>query len=666
MTARSTTLQFASALTLVVLSLWAATQWAAAMLGFQAALGASWIDVFGWPVYAPWKLFPWWLAFDAQAPDVFGRAGAVAALAGMLSGAVAIGGAAWRAGQTKEITTYGSARWAVMRDVAEAGLLQSRGVVLGLYDNRYLRHDGPEHVLAVAPTRSGKGVGLVVPTLMTWPASAVIHDVKGENWELTAGWRTRFSHCLLFDPTNPLSARFNPLLEVRKGAQEVRDVQNIADILVDPEGARERRDHWEKTAHALLVGAILHVLYAESEKTLARVASFLADPSRSISRALKIMLTTNHLGSDDAPKVHPVVASVARELLNKSENERSGVVSTAMSLLSLYRDPVIAANTARSDWRIADLIAAERPVSLYLVVPPSDISRTRPLMRLILNQIGRRLTESLGSLDGQTRRHPLLLMLDEFPALGRLDFFETALAFLAGYGVRVVLVAQSLHQIDKAYGPNHAILDNCHVRVAFAPNDERTAKRLSDSLGTATELRAQRNLSGKRMSAWLSHTSVSEQETPRPLLTAGEVLQLPQDDALVMVSGTPPIRAKKLQYFNDQNFIARRLAAPQLVDGAFADAPPAHTDDWTGRTRATDTRLEKSWSEMVTTPVDDEDRPKVIRLPKRRPQQDHYLDLPLFAALALDPVPEPDLTIEPPADDSDSTVLTFPGGMKLS
>ena len=664
MTARSTVLQFATALLLVLISLWAATQWVAWMLGFQAALGASWVDLFGWPLYAPWKLFAWWLAFDAQAPDVFARAGVVAALGGMLSGAVALGGAAWRASQTKQITTYGSARWADNRDVAASGLLGRSGVILGRYDNRYLRHDGPAHILAVAPTRSGKGVGLVVPTLMTWTGSTVIHDVKGENWQLTAGWRAQFSHCLLFDPTNPQSARFNPLLEVRNGPMEVRDVQNIADILVDPEGARERRDHWERTAHALLVGAILHVLYAESEKTLARVASFLADPSRSISRALKIMLATNHFGSDDAPKVHPVVASVARELLNKSDNERSGVVSTAMSCLGLYRDPVIAANTARSDWRIADLVTAARPVSLYLVVPPSDISRTRPLVRLILNQIGRRLTESLGSLDGLPRRHQLLLMLDEFPALGRLDFFETALAFLAGYGVRAVLVAQSLHQIDKAYGPNHAILDNCHVRVAFAPNDERTAKRLSDTLGTATQLRAQTNLSGKRLSAWLSHTSISSQETPRPLLTAGEILQLPQDDALVLVSGTPPIRAKKLQYFKDRNFLRRCLPAPQLTDGPFADAPPARADAWAGRNRATDSRLEKVWSDWVTTTADDEDRPRVRGLPKRKPHPDHHLDLPLFAALALEP--EADLDVAAPDGDADGTILAFPGGMKLS
>ena len=298
---RISVLQAGLGLLMVAISLFAATQWAAAMLGHQPALGSPWIDLLGLKVYAPWKLFVWWLSFDAQAPDVFARAGAVAAFGGIASGAVAIGGAAWRASLNKQATTYGSARWADCPMCAMPTCLPTRASCWASTTSRYLRHDGPEHVLAVAPTRSGKGVGLVVPTLLTWPGSAVVHDIKGENWELTAGWRAKFSHCLLFDPTNPGSARFNPLLEVRKGPGEVRDVQNIADILVDPEGARERRDHWEKTAHALLVGAILHVLYAEEEKTLARVATFLADPARSIRRTLWIMLTTNHLGTDAEP-----------------------------------------------------------------------------------------------------------------------------------------------------------------------------------------------------------------------------------------------------------------------------------------------------------------------------------------------------------------------------
>jgi type IV secretion system protein VirD4 len=365
---------------------------------------------------------------------------------------------------------------------------------------------------------------------------------------------------------------------VRRGDREVRDVQNIADILVDPEGALERRNHWEKTSHSLLVGAILHVLYAEPNKTLAGVAEFLSDPKRPIDTTLQAMMTTPHLGE----RPHPVVASAARELLNKSENERSGVLSTAMSFLGLYRDPVVARVTRQCDWRISDLVDGARPASLYLVVPPSDISRTKPLIRLLLNQLGRRLTEELN----HPRRHRVLLMLDEFPALGRLDFFESALAFMAGYGLKAFLIAQSLNQIEKAYGANNAILDNCHVRVSFATNDERTAKRVSDALGAATELRAMKNYAGHRLSPWLGHVMISRQETARALLTPGEVMQLPPADELVLVAGCPPIRAKKVRYFEDARLKRRVLPAPEARTWRAQMAAPAgnEPDDWSGRT----------------------------------------------------------------------------------
>src|SRR5206468_855213 len=301
-----------------------------------------------------------------------------------------------RAREAKNVQTYGSARWASNEEIRKAGLLGPDGVILGCHAGHYLRHDGPEHVLCFAPTRSGKGAGLVVPTLLTWPGSCIVHDIKGENWALTSGFRARQGRVLLFDPTNAKSSAYNPLLEVRRGEWEVRDVQNVADVLVDPEGSLDKRNHWEKTSHSLLVGAILHVLYAEVDKTLAGVAAFLSDPKRPIETTLKAMMTTPHLGGHGP---HPVVASTARELLNKSDNERSGVLSTAMSFLGLYRDPVVAEVTRRCDWRIADLIADPRPATLYLVVPPSDISRTKPLIRLALNQIGRRLTEDLHAKD---------------------------------------------------------------------------------------------------------------------------------------------------------------------------------------------------------------------------------------------------------------------------
>jgi type IV secretion system protein VirD4 len=557
---------------LVVLGfLWAATEWTAWRLAYQPQLGPAWFIILRWPIYQPLAFFIWWFKFDAYAPLIFIRGACIAASGGIAAMIIAIVFSVWRAREARHVTTYGSARWADAREVRRAGLLGPDGVVLGRFDGRYLRHDGPEHVLCFAPTRSGKGVGLVIPTLLTWPGSTIVHDIKGENFQLTSGFRAGFGTVLLFDPTDPESAAYNPLLEIRKGDCEVRDAQNIADILVDPEGALERRNHWEKTSHSLLVGAILHVLYAEADKTLAGVANFLSDPSRPIDMTLNVMLATPHLGD----RVHPVVASTARELLNKSENERSGVLSTTMSFLGLYRDPVVATVTGRCDWRIHDL-DRDQPVSLYLVVPPSDIARTKPLMRLILNQIGRRLTESL--IAGR-RRQRLLLMLDEFAALGRLDFFESQLAFMAGYGIRSFLITQSLNQLERAYGPNHAILDNCHVRIAFSTNDERTAKRVSDALGTATEMRAMKNYAGHRLSPWLGHLMVSRQETSRPLLTPGEVMQLPPNEAVVMVSGVHPVRARKVRYYEDGQFQSRVLSPPSNVPVNLV----AQQDDWSGR-----------------------------------------------------------------------------------
>ncbi|MEL6643893.1 MAG: conjugal transfer protein TraG [Pseudomonadota bacterium] len=609
-----------------LLFVWAATQWVAFRLGFQPQLGAPLTALFGLPIYRPWQVFTWWYWYDAYAPRVFMEGAAIAGAGGTAAFAVAIFLSVLQAREASDVTTYGSARWAGTKDITDAGLFAVDGVVLGRLDKRYLRHDGPEHVLCFAPTRSGKGVGLVIPSLLTWPGSTIVHDIKGENWQLTSGWRARFGRVLLFDPTNAASAAYNPLLEVRRGEREVRDVQNIADILVDPEGQLERRNHWEKTSHSLLVGAILHVLYAEKDKTLAGVAAFLSDPRRPIAATLTAMMRTAHLG--DRP--HTVVAQAARELLNKSENERSGVLSTAMSFLSLYRDPVIAAVTRRCDWRIDDLVSDARPLTLYLVVPPSDISRTKPLVRLILNQIGRRLTEELHNTN---RKHRLLFMLDEFPSLGRLDFFESQLAFMAGYGLKAFLIAQSLNQIEKAYGQNNAILDNCHVRVAFATNDERTAKRLSDALGTTTELRAMKNYAGHRLSPWLGHLMVSRQETARALLTPGEIMQLPPDDEIILVSGAAPIRAQKVRHFRDAQLTAR-IQKPPIVE-ASAPVSLAETDDWSSLQPVAPPQ-----ETGVKKPADDADG-GIRREPEIPEHEDVAPELPCpreeFAALEDDP-----------------------------
>ena len=472
-------------LSLLVLSLaglWASTEYVAAELRYPPEIGVPWAVVGSWPVYPPWGWLLWSSIAESRAPILFRNASGITTI-GAIAGCAAAALAAVSRKPSGPSRSHGSARWATTAEMRRAGLLREAGVILGQTGDavfrhtvdtagrtktlfrktgRLIRHDGPEHVFCFAPTRSGKGVGLVVPTLLSWPHSVLVYDIKRENWALTAGWRRQFSRVWRFEPTALDSLRFNPLLEIRKGWNEVRDAQNVADLLVDPAGEKDTRDHWQTTAHSLLTGAILHVLYAESDKTLSGVARFLSNPDATQTQTLERMLETRHLG--DAP--HPAVAQAAREMLSKGDNELSGVFSTALACLGLYRDPVVARNTSASDFCIADLMNAEAPVSLYLVVPPSDLARTRPILRLMLNQIGRRLTESLQVGPRTAYRHRLLLLLDEFPSLGRLEFFETGLAFMAGYGLKALLIAQSLHQLEKAYGPNQSILDNCHIRVA--------------------------------------------------------------------------------------------------------------------------------------------------------------------------------------------------------
>ncbi len=590
-------LGLAALLGVSLLGFWGATEYVAAELRYAPELGPPWAAMGDVHVYAPWAWVEWDRRYQARTPTLFRNAAALTTLAAVAGlGIAAL--AALRRKPSGPSQAHGSSRWATTSELRAAGLLRDRGVVLcqtgdaafrttidraggaritATRHGALVRHDGPEHVFCFAPTRSGKGVGLVIPTLLSWPHSVLVYDIKKENWALTAGWRRQFSRTWRFEPTATDSMRFNPLLEIRKGPSEVRDTQNVADILVDPTGERETKDHWQTTAHTLLTGAILHVLYAEADKTLAGVAALLSDPSRTGADALHRMLETRHLPSGP----HPVVAQTAREMLNKSDNELSGVLSTAMSCLGLYRDPVVARNTAVSDFRIADLMNADAPASLYLVVPPSDLARTRPIVRLMLNQIGRRLTESM-EFGGKTAyRHRLLLLLDEFPSLGRLEFFETALAFIAGYGIKAFLIAQSLNQLEKAYGPHNSILDNCHVRLTYAANDDKTARRISDLLGQGTEKRLQRSYSGSGV--FLTHRSESVQEYGRALLTPAEVNQLPQDDAVLLVGGLLPYRARKVRYFLDPRFKGRgRLPPPDTAEEQRRELPARAAGGWEG------------------------------------------------------------------------------------
>jgi type IV secretion system protein VirD4 len=576
----------------ILFGLAAATQYVAAAFHYHQALGAPVLSFERISFYVPWRCLGWYLRFGERARPLFERAQLVAMGIFLAIAVVPVLLLLRGARRKAPSTAHGSARWATTREVKHAGLLEQAGVVLCQTDDArfragpqalaltragtLIRHDGPEHVLCFAPTRSGKGVGMVIPTLLSWPGSVIAWDVKRELWQLTAGFRDQFTTCLRFEPTDVGSTRYNPLLEIRRGLNEVRDAQAVADMLVDPDGTKEK-DHWALTAHTLLLGAILHVLYSEEDKSLAGVARFLSDPERSQFDTLETMLHTKHLG--DRP--HPVVQGAAKEMQNKAEEELSGVFSTAMATLGLYRDPVVARATSTCDFRIADLMRGEKPASLYLVVAPSDLDRLRPLMRLVINQIGRRLAETNTSGGGEAPRHRLLWMLDEFPTLGKMAFFESALAYFAGYGMKAFLISQDLNQLDSRYGDKNSILANCHVRIAYGANDDATAERISKLLGQMTFQSDSESISQEKGALFgKKQASKGVQENARPLLTAGEILQLPRDEALLFVGGLYPYRAKKVLYWEDPKFKARAAMKPPAPAELARQRPEATLGNW--------------------------------------------------------------------------------------
>jgi type IV secretion system protein VirD4 len=570
-----------------------ATQYVADRLRYHPALGSP---LFG-HVYPPWAWLEWQALYYDAARKTFNTVyvGFLAAVGLAFFGYVLAIGFLTRSARRHE-GVHGTAHWASREEILATGLMPRPGnagagvYVGGWRDEKgvlhYLRHNGPEHIVGIAPTRSGKGLGLVVPTLLSWPHSCVVNDQKEELWHLTAGWREQqVGPVYLFNPAaDEGGMAINPLNEIRLGTiNEVGDMQNLVTILVDPDG-KGLVDHWAKTSHAFLTGAILHVQYqARGEgrtAALPDIALALSDPARPIDDLYTEMLD-NRWGPGGS--VHPTIAAAARDMLNRPDEERGSVLSTAMSFLSLYRDPLIARHVSRSDLKLHDLMNAEKPITLYLVAREEDKDRLKPLMRLLINQLVRvllrpKLTFEEG-LPLPPHRHRLLLMLDEFPSYGRLDVFQEALSYIAGYGIKAYLIMQDIAQLWGAYGQHESLISNCHIRIAYPPNKIETAKWLSEMTGQTTLVKEDISTSGQRFGAILQSASRNFHEVARPLLTPDEVMRLKapekSDDGklivspgemLVFVAGHAVIKGTQSLYFRDPVFAERvRLPVPEAT-----------------------------------------------------------------------------------------------------
>lgn len=499
--------------------------------------------------------------------------------------------------------THGSARFATWREIKAAGVVKKTGVVVGGFKRgrsiKFLRHDGPEHILAFQPTRSGKGVALVINTLLSWLHSVLVLDIKGENYALTAGWRQLIGQRVLrFEPAAlEGSVRYNPLAEVRIGTpHEIADCQNLASMIIDPDG-KGLKDYWMQAAWSWIATGILHVLYRVQKEhgrtaNLSDVNTFMSlgdDDGESditggdegFDQLLEDMAMFEH-GSE---RVNTEIRKGAGTMLKKASQERSGVHSSATVQLSLYSDPIVAANTSESDFKISDLMNGAHPTSLYIVISPSDIERMKPLTRILINQVLTRLTASMefeGGAQKPTYNYKLALILDEFTSQGKLEIFEKGLGFLAGYGLKAFIIIQDLAQLQKAYGRDENITSNCHVQIATAPNKIETAKLLSEKCGKTTVVQVKRSRSHGKGGASVSD---SMSEIARPLLTQDECMSLPAlredwvkrtfgkswfgkkfgrmipGDMLIFVAGNKPIYGKQRLFFQDP-VMKKRAAIP--------------------------------------------------------------------------------------------------------
>ena len=496
---------------------------------------------------------------------------------------------------------HGSARWAKYKDIDKAGLFSSTGVVVGAFQHRkkikYLIHNGAEHILTYAPTRSGKGVGLIVPTLTTWSQSVIATDIKGELWSMTAGYRQKYMNNIVmkFEPASKDSVKWNPLDEIRVGTDdETADAQSLALLIVDPQG-KGLEDHWVKSAYSLITGCILYLVYEKqagrSEANMQALDQLISDTSRPLKQLWEDMKNSKNI----------IAKQVGQDMLDKPENEGGSIVSTAKTELALYRDPIVAANTSVSNFKVKDLMNHEKPVTLYIVTQPKDIQRITPIFRLLINMIIRvnvsdftfkkeepkplttkekiirrlqgKSTEVYGSIMGQGNyKYRLLMMLDEFPSLGKMDVVQTALAYCAGYGIKCYLITQDLAQLQEKYGKNEAITSNCHIQNAYAPNKVETAEYLSKQTGDTTVIEKNINESD---SGFLGKKTYSKsiQYTKCSLMTPDEVLRLRgadkhnglitrPGDMLIFVAGYPAIKGIQPLYFREPVWQARASILP--------------------------------------------------------------------------------------------------------
>ena len=548
-----------------------ATQQVAGAFHYPREFGPGLADIGAVRLYPPWAVLGWYARFAARYPHAFDAASLLGLGVGLIPVILAT---RLTRSPRRHPPAFGADAWADAQDVRRAKLTdpkgEIRGRVLGRFNGRYLTYAGIEHAIIVGASRSGKGAGHVVPTLVAWPQSVFVYDRKGELWHITADHRKRFSHVFYFAPTDPNTVRWNPLFEVRKGVMEIADIQNVVGILVDPLGRKAGDlNFWDQSATDFFTAVLLHVLYSEPDerKNLAQVRRLLIN----IEPTLHAMMNTAHRQQPDfhapdglardprgepIPEIHPEVLLGAKALDSMDERVKSNVLATCRASLSLWADPLVEYATSWSDFSIGDLVCSEAPVSFYIITPQAHADRLAFLVRVFTRQAINSLMESEHA-DSRRRRkrHRLLLLLDEFPKLGSLPFLENAMGEMAGYGITAHLICQSFNDVFSKYGDKTPLFDNMHITAAFATSEPTSIEKVTRRAGKALEMRD--SFSDPRSLLSRAHRSTSQSEQQRYILSEEDVRGLDDREQFLFVNNCKPIRAEKIRYYEEAFFKAR-------------------------------------------------------------------------------------------------------------
>lgn len=510
-------------------------------------------------------------------------------------------------------TQNGTARPANRNDLYKNGFFAPDGVMCGMTENAfvtaskkkdgtlhlrqykkgtYLCHPGRQHTLIAAPPGSGKNVSIIFPTLLSYPYSVVVNDLKGENWKKTAGYRRTFSHVLKFAPCSRKTARFNFVKAIRDGDENAyRDASLIANVLFTPANSKSASDQTSEYFNAMaqdaVTAALLHIRFSNyDDKSLPGLLKFFS--SCSVEELVETMISAKHyyavtrqmisqnpgyykkLGlkegdSIESENLHEKVVFGANRLLGTRAEERATGIKTIFSKLQLFDDPVLAAATSASDFEIEDFINSEKPISLYLVVPNSDQKRIAPVFRLLIAFMMRKFTEG-ETVYGETQlKNNVNFILDEFPALGRLDEVAHTMAVSRGYGVFFTIVCQTIRQLEDTYGANHPFFDLCPVTLVFAPGNIKDAEIFSKMIGQESIQSEQISHSGLTDLTTTKNINFSDRDSGRNLLDASDIRRIPGNRGLLIAHEMQPYIFKKLVYYDDKRF--RKLADLPVPEG---------------------------------------------------------------------------------------------------